>query len=120
MTAHFREHYLPLFWVPGTLEEVEYPGLIRELLGHFGVDLTGMPDAAEGDEVVLIGRQGDEEIDAAEVAAWVGTISYEVLCGLSPRVPRVYIQEGKPVERCSLLGCSPVSDRQRPRKELSR
>jgi HAD superfamily hydrolase (TIGR01549 family) len=40
MTAHFREHYLPLFWVPGTLEEIEYPGLVRELLGHFGLDVT--------------------------------------------------------------------------------
>src|SRR4029453_14589675 len=40
MTEHFREHYLPLFWVPGTLEEIEYPGLIRELLGHFGVDVS--------------------------------------------------------------------------------
>src|SRR5688572_5941894 len=40
MTAHFTEHYLPLFWVPGTLEEIEYPGLIRELLGHFGVAVS--------------------------------------------------------------------------------
>jgi HAD superfamily hydrolase (TIGR01509 family) len=40
MTAYFREHYLPLFWVPGTLEEIEYPGLVRELLGHFGLNVT--------------------------------------------------------------------------------
>lgn len=40
MTAHFTEHYLPLFWVPGTLEEIEYPGLIRELLGHFDVEVS--------------------------------------------------------------------------------
>jgi len=40
ITAYFREHYLPLFWVPGTLEEIEYPGLVRELLGHIGVDVT--------------------------------------------------------------------------------
>ena len=40
MTAHFTERYLPLFWVPGTLEEIEYPGLIRELLGHFGVEIS--------------------------------------------------------------------------------
>jgi putative hydrolase of the HAD superfamily len=55
MTAHFREHYLPLFWVPGTLEEIEYPGLVRELLGHFGLDVT------------------DEELERfleAEHAAW--------------------------------------------------
>ena len=39
VTEHFREHYEPFFWVPGTVEEIEYPGLIRELLGHFGVEL---------------------------------------------------------------------------------
>ena len=40
ITAHFREHYEPLFWVPGTLEEIEYPGLVRELLGHFGIEVS--------------------------------------------------------------------------------
>jgi putative hydrolase of the HAD superfamily len=40
ITERFREHYEPLFWVPGTLEEIEYPGLVRELLGHFGVELS--------------------------------------------------------------------------------
>jgi putative hydrolase of the HAD superfamily len=37
IAAHFRETYLPLIWAPGTIEEVEYPGLVRELLGHFGI-----------------------------------------------------------------------------------
>jgi len=51
------------------------------------------PDAnvAPGDEVVLIGRQGDEEITAAEWAHRLDTISYEVLCGIGPRVPRVHL-----------------------------
>ena len=40
MTAYFREHYEPLFWVPGTLDEIEYPGLVRELLGNLGLDVT--------------------------------------------------------------------------------
>ena len=39
VTAHFRERYEPFFWTPGTVEEIEYPGLVRELLGHFGVTL---------------------------------------------------------------------------------
>jgi alanine racemase len=43
-----------------------------------------------GDEVVVIGRQGDEQIRVEEVGAWAGTIGYEVLTGLSPRVPREY------------------------------
>src|SRR5438105_7531973 len=37
--AHFREHYEPLFWVPGTVEEIEYPGLVRELLEYFGISV---------------------------------------------------------------------------------
>src|SRR5437764_2738876 len=39
VTAHFRERYEPLFWVPGTVEEIEYPGLVRSLFGEFGVDV---------------------------------------------------------------------------------
>jgi putative hydrolase of the HAD superfamily len=38
VTELFRERYLPLFWVPGTVEEVEYPGLVSELLGQFGIE----------------------------------------------------------------------------------
>ncbi|HVM02908.1 MAG TPA: alanine racemase, partial [Acidimicrobiales bacterium] len=44
---------------------------------------------AAGDEVVLLGRQGDEEITAQEWADRLGTITYEVLCAIGPRVPRV-------------------------------
>jgi alanine racemase len=51
------------------------------------------PDAtvAPGDEVVLIGRQGGEVITAADWASRLDTISYEVLCGIGPRVPRVHL-----------------------------
>ena len=49
------------------------------------------PRCAPGDEVVLLGRQGDEEITADEWAGLLGTISYEVLCGIGPRVPRVAV-----------------------------
>jgi alanine racemase len=44
-----------------------------------------------GDEVVLIGRQGDEEVAAAELAELAGTIPYEIVCGISDRVPREYV-----------------------------
>jgi alanine racemase len=54
------------------------------------VDLTGVPDARAGDVATLIGRDGAEEITVDEVAARVGTISYEILTGLTPRLPRVY------------------------------
>jgi alanine racemase len=54
------------------------------------VDCGPGADARAGDEVVFIGRQGEEEITAWEWAARLGTIAYEVTCGLSPRLPRVY------------------------------
>jgi alanine racemase len=50
---------------------------------------------APGDEVVLLGRQGDEMITAAEWADRLGTISYEVLCSIGRRVPRVTVGEAK-------------------------
>jgi putative hydrolase of the HAD superfamily len=40
LCARFREHYEPLFWVPGTIEELEYPGLVRRLLSDFDVDVS--------------------------------------------------------------------------------
>jgi len=39
LTAHFREHYEPLFWLPGAVEEVEYPGFVRRLLSDFGIEV---------------------------------------------------------------------------------
>ncbi len=53
------------------------------------VDCGPGGDVAVGDEVVLLGRQGAEEVTAAEWAARLGTISYEVLCAIGPRIPRV-------------------------------
>jgi alanine racemase len=55
--------------------------------------LDSVPDAKVGDEVVLIGRQGNERITAEEVADSWQTINYEVVCGLSARVPRYYFDE---------------------------
>ena len=54
------------------------------------IDVTDLPDIRSGDEAVLIGRQGADTILATDLAAWSGTIPYEVLCGIGPRVPRVY------------------------------
>ncbi len=52
------------------------------------LNVTDVPNVAIGDEVVLLGRQGDITISADDVAARLGTISYEVVCGILPRVPR--------------------------------
>jgi alanine racemase len=54
------------------------------------IDVTDIGGAALGDEVVLLGAQGDERITAEELAAKTGTISYEVFCRVSKRVPRIY------------------------------
>lgn len=55
------------------------------------VDLSGVPGARADDDVILIGRQGTEEITADELADKAGTISYEILLSVSERVPRVYV-----------------------------
>jgi alanine racemase len=56
------------------------------------VDVTGLANVNCGDEVVFIGRQGMQEIGAAEVAGWEHTIAWEILCGITKtaRVPRIY------------------------------
>ena len=55
--------------------------------------LDTIPDARLGDEVVLVGRQGDAFLSAEEVGASWGTINYDVVCGLAARVPRYYFDE---------------------------
>jgi alanine racemase len=52
------------------------------------IDVTDIPAAQQGDEVVLIGRQGSDSISAEEVAARLGTINYEVVSAILARVPR--------------------------------
>jgi alanine racemase len=54
------------------------------------VDVTDIPEAGEGEEVILLGRSSRCRLDAESWAGLLGTIPYEVLCGISPRVPRLY------------------------------
>jgi alanine racemase len=63
-------------------------------LEHTRIDLTGVPDARVGDEVVIIGRQGAEEISPAEVAARHGLGLHHVATTVGPRVARVYFSGG--------------------------
>jgi alanine racemase len=53
-------------------------------------DVTDVPGVAVGDEAVLVGRQGEEEITVGELAALLDTITYEVTCAVSDRVPRIH------------------------------
>lgn len=69
------------------------PLLGRVCMDQVMADVTDIPDARAGDEVVLLGRQGEDCIDAQEMAGWLDTISYEVLCSPSRRVPRVYVND---------------------------
>jgi alanine racemase len=68
------------------------------------VDVTGHPEISIGDEVVLMGRSGDEEITANELAMVSGTISYDIICSVGPRVPRVFLKHGRAVRVKSLVG----------------
>lgn len=54
------------------------------------VDVTGVPDVKAGDIATVFGHDGGEFIPVEELAEKCGTISYELLCAVSPRVPRVY------------------------------
>ncbi|HEU4384398.1 MAG TPA: alanine racemase [Anaeromyxobacteraceae bacterium] len=56
------------------------------------VDVTDVPGVENGDEVVLLGAQGDEAVDADELAERAGTIAYEILCGVGRRVPRRFVR----------------------------
>ncbi len=65
-------------------------------------DLGGEPSA--GEEVVIFGAQGDEYISLHELAVWADSIPYEILCGISKRVPRTYLRKGRIETYKSLLG----------------
>ncbi len=54
-------------------------------------DVTHIKDVSVGDEVVVIGRQGEEEIKSDDLADRIGTISYEILCNINERIPRLYL-----------------------------
>jgi alanine racemase len=56
------------------------------------IDVTNL-HVEPGDEVVILGEQGDERMDAREMAAAIGTIPYELLCRLGTRIERVYSNE---------------------------
>lgn len=59
------------------------------------VDVTAVPDVKRGDEVVILGKQGDEEITADDLAAINGTINYEITCCFDLRIPKVYVNYPK-------------------------
>jgi putative hydrolase of the HAD superfamily len=73
--AHFRERFEPLFWVPGTVEEIEYPGMIRDALAHFGEEVS------DGE----LARFLEAEHAAWEPARVLGSTTHALLEGLRDR-----------------------------------
>ena len=62
----------------------------RITMDQMMVDVTKLPATKAGDEVVLIGRQGEQQLTATEIAQWAETVPWEVLTAITYRVPRIY------------------------------
>jgi len=87
-------------FILGNLGEALIRGKRAPLVGRVSmdmctIDVTHISGCAVGDEVVLLGKQGQEYISANEIAFRAKTISYEVLCALGKRAPRVFLQKGE-------------------------
>ena len=75
------------------------PILGRVCMDQFMVDITTIPEAKEGDEVILIGRDGDEVISMEELGEMSHRFNYELACDINKRVPRIYFYNGKPIDK---------------------
>ncbi len=67
------------------------------------IDITDIENVNVGDTVTVVGRSGSEEISMDDVAAWTGTINYEVVCLVGKRVPRVYVRDKEVTAVTSLI-----------------
>ncbi|HEX9270430.1 MAG TPA: alanine racemase [Candidatus Limnocylindria bacterium] len=76
----------------------------RVAMDHVMLDISDLPTVREGDEVVVIGRQGGASLTADDLARACGTISYEIVTGIRARVPRRYLREGR------LVGLKTLAD----------
>lgn len=76
----------------------------RICMDQFMVDVTDIQGAAEGDEVVLIGRSGDETITMEELGDLSGRVNYEIAGSLGKRIPRVYYRDNQMVEAKDYFG----------------
>lgn len=82
---------------------VRCPVVGRICMDQMMIDISNVPEVQVGTMVTLIGRDGEDCITADEVAAAYGTIGYEVVCGISKRVPRIFMDEGKVIHEDSLV-----------------
>ena len=71
------------------------PILGRICMDQMMVDVTDIPEVKVGDQVTLVGKDGDQQISVEEIAEAAGSFNYEFVCGISRRVPRYYVQNGQ-------------------------
>jgi len=67
----------------------------RVCMDAFMVDVSHIPDVKVGDEVVVMGKQGKEEITAHDLGTWTNTFAYEIMTRMGKRLPIVYVQRSK-------------------------
>jgi alanine racemase len=75
-----------------------YPLVGAVSMDNVTLDIGPEPAVSIGDRVVVIGADGEEEQTAEQLAHAIGTLNYEIVCGISARVPREYHRDGKPLE----------------------
>ncbi len=79
------------------------PVVGRICMDQFMIDISRIPGVEMGDEVILLGEDKGLSIDADKLAELGGTISYEILCAVGKRVPRVYIKDGKAIKTVNYM-----------------
>ena len=79
------------------------PILGRICMDQMMVDVTHIPGAEVGDRVTLVGQDGDQSITIEEISAMADSFNYEYVCGISRRVPRLYVHNGKVVRSVHYL-----------------
>ena len=81
----------------------EAPILGRVCMDQLMVDVTHIPETRLEDTVILIGKSGDAQITVEQLAAAADSFNYELVCGISRRVPRIYVSGGKIVNEVRYL-----------------
>jgi alanine racemase len=79
------------------------PILGRICMDQLMVDVTDIPETKVNDRVTLVGRDGEEEITMEAISAVADSFNYEFVCGISRRVPRIYVSGGKTVHSVHYL-----------------
>ncbi|HSW35447.1 MAG TPA: alanine racemase, partial [Candidatus Limnocylindrales bacterium] len=104
VTSGYADGYSRLFSNSGQVlvRGQRAPVVGRVCMDYFMIDVSHIPGVCLGDEVVLYGYQGEEQISVEEAAEIIGTFNYEVLCSVSKKVPRYYFREGRLTDARSL------------------